>query len=163
MLTYGLLCLSPPPYNPLLASCSRSLDEGGAAQAWWLALKFPRFSTSADPRLAAGEAHLLTRASEYNPITGTGPSELSYSALKLSDKGTAMGKTLAQLFAVKTNSAYAYFAYNDDTPADVTSSYYAHAKGVMLVNAEGAFWILHSMPSFVDTGLRCEFMSTHGY
>jgi hypothetical protein len=131
--------------NPL------SLDESGSAHEWWLLLKFPKNSASTDTKYAAGEAHALTCASEYDPNTGAGPSAFAYSSKKLSNSSSALGKTLALFFAAKSQpDKFAMFGYNDDTPLGTASSYYAHAKGAFLVNGEGALWISHSMPNFVD-------------
>lgn len=44
----------------------------------------------------------------------------------------------------------AYALYNDDPPPplDVASSTYAHSKGVVLLNDESGFWLVHSKPNW---------------
>ena len=59
--------------------------------------------------------------------------------------------TVGQLYATNLDmNDIAYALYNDDPPPpeDTASSTYAHAKGVMLLNGEQGFWLIHSKPNW---------------
>jgi deoxyribonuclease II len=59
--------------------------------------------------------------------------------------------TIAQLYSQDLDlNNVAYALYNDDPPPplDVTSSTYAHSKGVVLFDHESGFWLVHSKPNW---------------
>ncbi|KAM5307469.1 deoxyribonuclease-2-alpha isoform 1-T1 [Glossophaga mutica] len=61
----------------------------------------------------------------------------------------AVGRSLLPLY--RNTSQLAYLLYNDQPPADYrteNSSSRGHTKGVLLLDEEGGFWLVHSIPGF---------------
>lgn len=106
---------------------------GGAAVDSYVALKAP-----------GGQRYVY--ASVDSP-----PSALHFQADDLSSQRSAVGATLQQFLAAKSNSTVGWILYNDETPGGKTSSSYAHAKGVLVFTQNGGFWLVHSVPKFPDS------------
>ncbi|VDK54234.1 unnamed protein product [Cylicostephanus goldi] len=68
------------------------------------------------------------------------------STLPISDKKSAIGATLSQLY--KINKKMFAIAYNDDSPDGPVDSGRAHSKGVAVFDHKFGFWMVHSVPNF---------------
>jgi deoxyribonuclease-2 len=68
------------------------------------------------------------------------------------DSDSIFGQTLADLYKAKTGK-YAQIMYNDAPPEEgegKESSHWAHAKGVIGMNKNEGFWLIHSIPKFAE-------------
>jgi deoxyribonuclease-2 len=111
------------------------LNEDGVAVGWWVIMKNH-----------GGLDYAYTDATH----SSTGPLQLTGRSL---DCGTscALGATLSQLIGA---SDAARVTWNDEPPvplpgnSSVASATSGHTKGVIGADADGGFWLTHSMPKF---------------
>jgi len=103
------------------------LDASGNPVDYWIGLKHN-----------AGVALTM-----YNPLTQAFSLDQS-----LSSQESAFAQTMNQIY---TGSPAAYVMYNDETPAGVEMSTHAHMKGVMGLDVQQGFWLVHSVPKFPAT------------
>jgi len=93
-----------------------------------------------------------------------GSSEFAPSAGSMSTATAgALGLTLKQLY--DNHPALAYAFYNDEKPTGETTSYYAHAKGVVAFDGSSGFWLIHSVPKWppaAASGFGPPLSSTYG-
>ncbi|XP_064416895.1 deoxyribonuclease-2-alpha isoform X2 [Latimeria chalumnae] len=69
----------------------------------------------------------------------------------INDTMGALGKTLQQLYNSQSvkNEDVGYALYNDQPPSEGNNSAsYGHTKGVVLLDKEQGFWLIHSTPHF---------------
>jgi len=107
-------------------------DESGNNVAWWAALK----ANSGTSYVYADVNSPTFKKSAYTMADGT--------------KG-ALSNTLNQIYVANKTQPYGYSAfvmYNDETPDGKSSSSRGHTKGVVGSTQDGAFWLVHSVPSF---------------
>jgi len=108
------------------ALCHTCLDENGDAVDWWIALKHPNGGI-------------------YSYLDSNAPTVFKRSLYDLtSAKGGAVTDTVKQLYAATSSDGVA--VYNDDDDVGHTLKSHAHAKGVIVFNAQGGFWMIHSLP-----------------
>lgn len=107
------------------------LDESGNPVDRWMSIKNP-----------SNGDYYVYEASESSFIKSP------YTTTQM-ETGMIMG-TMQQLYSSSMNFTDAIYAmYNDEPPPDSSaSSTYAHAKGVIVVNAKQGFWLVHSMPKW---------------
>ena len=120
----------------------------------WIVQKFPRVSTHAHPHIKTGHGYAYADAR-------TPALRMSSHSLNDATKG-AVGLTMAPLYG--DTSGLGYAQYNDHTPEDKQQSTRGHIKGVTMFDAQGGFWIIHSVPryspypadgySYVPSGVR---------
>eukprot|EP01137_Pigoraptor_chileana_P025645 Opistho-2@95417 len=114
------------------------VGDDGKAVDWWIAVKFPKVSGADDVSAAKGVGYMYMDTANTNfRIPNKG----------LDDVTSAPGRTVQQV--LDNPSRYAYAFYNDQLK-ESTSSYYAHAKGIVAYASTGGFWLVHSMPLFTD-------------
>ena len=124
----GALCFQHAAAKPV-AGC---LDETGAPVDWWAALKYPHSTT-------------YSYADANNKVF----SKSSYDMA--SDSDGALSQTINQIYkGSKTDMAYAM--YNDESPnGDKWGTAWGHFKGVLGVESDGGFWLVHSVPRLPET------------
>ena len=116
-------------------------DLKGKPVDWFVAYKLPDLPTT-----KKGSQFLY-----MDPKTPT----WRQSDLPITDPKSAIGKTFAQLWEAKKNSEVLYAVYNDDDPGtNRTDSYRAHMKGAMAFDDFTGFWVIHSVPRFIDLSKR---------
>jgi len=70
---------------------------------------------------------------------------------KINDPNSAIGATLNQLWTIKDDNKIFYALYNDENPyTNKTDSYRAHMKGVLAFDSNNGFWMIHSVPKFLN-------------
>ncbi|XP_049902161.1 deoxyribonuclease-2-alpha [Epinephelus moara] len=118
-------------------------DQGDAVD-WFYMYKLPK-----DGRkdLHGGEMYLLLdKGSEgWTPGKGT-----------VNDTTGALGRTVGQLYSQGKNTEVAYILYNDQRPledfgdrwVDNSGGRGGHTKGVVLLDKNQGFWLVHSTPHF---------------
>jgi deoxyribonuclease-2 len=120
-----------------LAASARALsclDESGAPVAWWAVFK-----------LHGGLDYSYADAVTPTPA---GPLRLTGRSLDCGT-GCALGATLSQLI---NNASLLRVTWNDEPAVGAAfgaaSDTSGHAKGVIGADADGGFWLTHSMPKF---------------
>ncbi|XP_058504644.1 deoxyribonuclease-2-alpha isoform X2 [Solea solea] len=74
----------------------------------------------------------------------------------VNDTSGALGRTVGQLYSQGKNTELAYILYNDQKPTEVrgnrwvgsSGSNRGHTKGVVLLDKNQGFWLVHSTPHF---------------
>ncbi|PWA24979.1 hypothetical protein CCH79_00015469 [Gambusia affinis] len=74
----------------------------------------------------------------------------------VNDTKGALGQTVGQLYSQEKNSEVAYILYNDQPPSEEFGGRWAegsgsrggHTKGVVLLDKNQGFWLVHSTPHF---------------
>lgn len=117
------------------------IDESGKPVDWYFIYKLPdgfRYAYR-DSNTKASDTALQPLSDRFLNMT----------------TGLALGDTLHQVYAHKTD--YAYVLYNDESPphtalaaSNVSEDETAHAKGVLAFDGTSGFWLIHSVPKFPD-------------
>ncbi|ELR16858.1 deoxyribonuclease II protein, putative [Acanthamoeba castellanii str. Neff] len=118
-------------------------DESGKPVDWWVIFKVPHLTGSSDPNAASGFGYAY--ADSDDPT-------LSMTANRL-DKNidASLGATLEQIYSAGSDAGY--IMYNDETPDNKEHGSFGHTKGDMAFDADGGFWLVHSVPRFpANTG-----------
>jgi deoxyribonuclease-2 len=100
-------------------------------------MKVPKITGNTIPNVAAGLAYLYLDAN----------TTYSLSPKSLQQNQDAAANTLSQLYGHGTNSM-GWLIYNDEGSSGPTCSYCGHTKGVLGFDANGAFWLIHSVPKY---------------
>ncbi|XP_068612328.1 deoxyribonuclease-2-alpha [Brachionichthys hirsutus] len=115
-------------------------NDKGDAVDWFYIYKLPKEHSS-------GELYLLLEKGSGGWINGKG---------LVNDSTGALGRTVGQLYSQGKETALAYILYNDQIPAadssdrrlDDRGSRKGHTKGVVLLDKNQGFWLVHSTPHF---------------
>lgn len=70
------------------------------------------------------------------------------SHLGVDNSQSVMGRTLQPLYADQQSSDLAYVLYNDEDPAGHKSETKGHSKGVLVLDQNKGFWMMHSVPRY---------------
>lgn len=127
-----LALLLPVPGQTSPISC---YNDHGEATDWFYLYKLPLNSGYSSP--ARGLQYLLL---------DKGDSEWMDGKASVNDSTSALGRTVGQLYA-KESRETAFILYNDQNPVSYGSSG-GHTKGVVLLDKEQGFWLIHSTPQF---------------
>ncbi|KAM9782965.1 deoxyribonuclease-2-alpha [Neosynchiropus ocellatus] len=119
-------------------------NDKGVATDWFYLYKLPKYSghTSA----AEGLRYLLLDEGESEWIDGK---------TAVNDSASALGSTVGQVYAQESRET-AFILYNDQKPDGVppggtkhsSGGRGGHTKGVVLLDKEQGFWLVHSTPQF---------------
>ena len=118
-------------FLPAFVRAVKCLNESGDPVNWWSAISQGSGSMSyyyidADSADSADSASSSFTLSSYDVGSSTGGAIMNTMNLLYEDSGDI-----------------AYALYNDEPPPDKTeSSTYAHAKGVMMADDEGGYWLV---------------------
>ncbi|KAL6735641.1 hypothetical protein Aduo_006059 [Ancylostoma duodenale] len=134
MLSLILILVSAPIYVDAAVSCK---DFNGEDVDWFVALKRP---TAVDSSGGTSFVYFDSNANKWVE-----------SKEKITDKDSAIGATVSQLY--KDKSKRFYITYNDHCPEKPgANSYTAHSKGVAVFDRNQGFWMVHSVPKFPVEG-----------
>lgn len=119
-------------------------DQGDAVD-WFYVYKLPKEHGGKAP--IKGEKYLLMNKG------GEGWTDGKYT---VNDTAGALGRTVGQLYSQGKNKEVAYILYNDQPPlkdvgdrwVDNSGSRGGHTKGVVLLDKNQGFWLVHSTPRF---------------
>ncbi|XP_011636423.1 plancitoxin-1 [Pogonomyrmex barbatus] len=140
---FSLLCISI-----LLFACDaksaanpRCRDENNRIVDWYVLYKLPKTSQSSNPVVREGLAYLYM-------TNNTVDKGWQLSRKNISAKNSIPGNTLAPLYNDSQASKAFWFLYNDDAPNRGVNGKYGHTKGVMMINKQEGFWLIHSVPQY---------------
>ncbi|XP_012537888.1 plancitoxin-1 [Monomorium pharaonis] len=140
LIMFSLLCISI-----LLLACDaanpRCRDENNKIVDWYVLYKLPKIAESKNPVIKSGLGYLYITNNTVNK-------SWQLSKKKISAKNSTPGNTLAPLYDDSVASKNLWGMYNDDPPNRPTSAKYGHAKGVVFVNKQQGFWLIHSVPNY---------------
>jgi deoxyribonuclease-2 len=124
----------------------KAVGDDGKPVDWFFIYKLP--AGASDPTGASGKRSTGT---EYMYFDSRSSSPLALSQHAITDKSSALQKTLAQIY--KTDAASGFILYNDEPPTGKMDGRYGHTKGVLAYDTrtDTAFWLLHSTPKFPTT------------
>jgi len=111
----------------------KCIDNNGGAVDYWVTYKLPKLSGAYASGL--GFAYMDESSSQF-----------SVSSSNIDTPNTFLARTLNQLY--KNTSKIGYILWNDETPDGHTDSSHAHAKGLLVFNGNGGFFLRHSVPLF---------------
>jgi len=77
------------------------------------------------------------------------------------DSNTAVQNTLNQIYNNHANLAY--LMYNDESTVNPNAESFGHTKGVVAYNANGGFWLVHSVPLFPPAAASGFSMPSNSY
>ncbi|XP_076183653.1 deoxyribonuclease II [Ptiloglossa arizonensis] len=116
-------------------------DESNVPVDWYVLYKLPKISTSSNPLIRQGLAYLYVT----NRTNGT---DWHLSTRSIDSNNSIPGLTLAPLYKDRNEEQNLWTLYNDNPPDAPTVFKYGHTKGVVAVNSDQGFWLIHSVPSF---------------
>uniref|UniRef100_A0A3P8UBH9 Deoxyribonuclease-2-alpha n=1 Tax=Amphiprion percula TaxID=161767 RepID=A0A3P8UBH9_AMPPE len=136
-----LLCL---PLGGETSPISCYNDQGEAVD-WFYIYKLPKEHGRKSP--IEGERYLLLEKGSEGWTDGKGT---------VNETTGALGRTVGQLYTQKKGTDLAYILYNDQKPSqdfgdrwvDNSGSGGGHTKGVVLLDKNQGFWLVHSTPRF---------------
>ncbi|UXI17589.1 phospholipase A-2-activating protein [Sarcoptes scabiei] len=127
-------------------------DEDGNCVDWFILYKYPHLAHETESNLFYGYSYAFVTSKSQDSWT------LSNKTMKDSD--SILGKTL-EVFFTDGDRLTSMF-YNDQPPSRRVGSNYAHAKGLMIADAEQGFWLIHSIPRFISTTEKGYSYKTNG-
>uniref|UniRef100_A0A8C7YD60 Deoxyribonuclease-2-alpha n=1 Tax=Oryzias sinensis TaxID=183150 RepID=A0A8C7YD60_9TELE len=131
------LCL-PLEGNTSPISC---YNDRGDAVDWFYIYKLPKEHKKTAPK--RGEQYLLLEKGGEGWMEGK---------VTVNDSSGALGRTVGQLYSERKSSEVAYVLYNDQSPVegfgDGSGNSGGHTKGVVLLDQNQGFWLVHSTPHF---------------
>ncbi|XP_014829840.1 PREDICTED: deoxyribonuclease-2-alpha-like isoform X1 [Poecilia mexicana] len=137
-----LIMFAPPGGDASPISCYN--DQGDAVD-WFYLYKLPK--EGGRTHEFQGETYLLLDKGSEGWTEGK---------VTVNDTNGALGQTVGQLYSQEKNSEVAYILYNDQQPsgefggrwAEGSGSSKGHTKGVVLLDKNQGFWLVHSTPHF---------------
>ncbi|XP_050517926.1 plancitoxin-1 isoform X3 [Diabrotica virgifera virgifera] len=124
-------------------------DENNRDVDWFVAYKIPIQSGRGDI-IKAGLGHIY--------LTSTNSSTWTFSKRSIGDNSSLIGNTLHDFYYNRTNLSY--ILYNNEPPNHPHSAAKGHTKGLVISNAAGGYWLIHSVPKFPEVGNSYSFPST---
>ncbi|XP_068130333.1 deoxyribonuclease-2-alpha isoform X2 [Hyperolius riggenbachi] len=122
---------------PCLASAAITCyGDNGQPVDWFIVYKLPHLDRSPE----AGMLYMYQDESSGGWLRG---------ASLMNSTASAVGKTLNQLYEPSESQNVAYVLYNDQPPKySAANGLRGHTKGVVLLDKETGFWLVHSTPHF---------------
>ncbi|XP_029928296.1 deoxyribonuclease-2-alpha [Myripristis murdjan] len=119
-------------------------DQGDAVD-WFYLYKLPKHHGSGTPY--NGQKYLLMERGSEGWTDGK---------VMVNDSSGALGRTVSQLYTQGKSGEVAYILYNDQRPpvylgdrwVDDSGNRGGHTKGVVLLDKNQGFWLVHSTPHF---------------
>lgn len=136
----SLLILGPQWAGASPVSC---YNDQGAASDWFYIYKLPKEHSVKLPD--QGYLYLLLEKGSEGWTDGKGT---------VNDTTSALGRTVGQLYSQGKNTEVAYILYNDEKPRAGSGGSWkdnsgsGHTKGVVLLDKNQGFWLVHSTPKF---------------
>ncbi|XP_008046223.1 deoxyribonuclease-2-alpha isoform X1 [Carlito syrichta] len=114
--------------------------DSGRPVDWFVVYKLPAYSGSGGPQKGLLYKYLDQDSRGWRDGVGT-----------IDSSAGAVGRSLLPLYRGNT-SQLAFLLYNDQPPPSSSrawdSSSRGHTKGVLLLDQDGGFWLVHSVPHF---------------
>ncbi|KAM6967558.1 deoxyribonuclease-2-alpha [Aplochiton taeniatus] len=133
-------------YQPLRGDTSpiTCYNDQGDAVDWFYLYKLPHEHSKTQ---FDGERYLLMEKGSEGWTDGK---------VSVNDSTGALGRTVGQLYGQGKNSEIAYILYNDQRPPvlrgdrwlEDSGSSRGHTKGVVILDKQQGFWLVHSTPHF---------------
>ncbi|XP_073443533.1 deoxyribonuclease-2-alpha [Dendrobates tinctorius] len=118
--------------------CSAAIscyDDHGQPVDWFIVYKLPRLDHTPE----AGIKYMYQDGNSQGWVQG---------ASLMNDTESAVGRTLSQLYESSDSKDVAYVLYNDQPPVKGSNAVRGHTKGVVLLDQNQGFWLIHSTPHF---------------
>lgn len=153
-------------------------NEAGESVDWWIVYKIPLLQKDPDQRFRTGLSYAFMTGSQISQHNRNHLSQipiLTYDSVheswKFSDKNIAdqdsiFGQTISPLYQEDRQDKRSFLMYSDQPPETddekdkvvikersekrKSSSSLAHAKGILAMDTNTGFWLIHSVPQFPD-------------
>ncbi|KPM03727.1 deoxyribonuclease-2-like protein [Sarcoptes scabiei] len=142
-----------PPGNPLPSNCSLSKIEVENVSEIKLEFKNSNL-TGSFSSMCDHSKWAMSRKKAFNCIGDINRAESQFNR----GGGTTC---MIEVFFTDRDRLTSMF-YNDQPPSRRVGSNYAHAKGLMIADAEQGFWLIHSIPRFISTTEKGYSYKTNG-
>lgn len=117
-------------------------DENGKQVDWFVVYKIPKLEKNLPP---------YNTGYSYVYVSSNNATAWSLSRKLVTQADSMFANTLSPFYPTSgtVDSKLSYIIYNDQPPdAKSSSSSYAHAKGIVGMDRDTGFWLIHSMPKF---------------
>ncbi|KAM9313319.1 deoxyribonuclease-2-alpha [Gastrophryne carolinensis] len=142
-----LITLLAPVMSSAAISC---YGDHGQPVDWFIVYKLPKLEH--DHSAEAGMAYMYQDGDSGGWVPG---------ASLMNSTDSAAGRTLQQLYSSSQSQDVAYILYNDQPPEVPPNAIRGHTKGVVLLDKETGFWLVHSTPHFPNpSSLKYEWPSS---
>ncbi|XP_075715196.1 deoxyribonuclease-2-alpha isoform X2 [Rhinoderma darwinii] len=118
--------------------CSAAIScygDHGQPVDWFIVYKLPRLDHTSE----GGMKYMYQDHTSEGWVRG---------AALMNSTESAVGRTLSQLYQSSQSKNVAYVLYNDQPPANMSNAIRGHTKGVVLLDKQQGFWLIHSTPRF---------------
>ncbi|XP_072255603.1 deoxyribonuclease-2-alpha [Pyxicephalus adspersus] len=132
MALWLLMSLLMPYLSSAAISC---YGDNGQPVDWFIVYKLPSLDHSSE----AGMKYMYQDGNSGGWVKGV-------SLMNRTD--SAVGRTVNQLYKSSQSQNVAYILYNDQPPKDEDNEVRGHTKGVILLDKNQGFWLVHSTPHF---------------
>jgi len=123
-----------------LASGLGCIDDDGNAVDWFYAYKLPENSSQSQEAISWGDGFVYL-------LSSGSASSWTFSDSAAGYDDSMMGRTLHPIY-LSGRDDLVYVLYNDEKPDDSTSSSRGHTKGVVVLDQDSGFWLIHSVPKY---------------
>ncbi|KAF6205451.1 hypothetical protein GE061_019623 [Apolygus lucorum] len=130
-----------------LAAGLQCKDEGGNDVDWYVVYKIPE-DYSSQSGITSGKGYMFI-------TSDTVDKGWTVSKKTMAENSNIIGRTIENMY--EKSDSEMWLVYNDQVPTqsrlksafeDMWSTTYGHTKGVVGSNADGGFWLVHSIPHF---------------
>jgi deoxyribonuclease-2 len=125
-------------FQDIFSASPSCLDQDGKKVDWWMMYKMPLLPGNDNPEYVNGYgyAYMDKNSKKWTVATDT----------YIDDNNIALSYTLAQIYDASTDGSMGWVLYNDEKPDGSTSTYRGHTKGAAAFDANGGFFLDHSVP-----------------
>ena len=139
------LLIAQHAVNANAADTPHCRDENNLPVDWYALYKLPKLPHNSNPLIKTGDAYLFMT----DRTVGQG---WQLSTRSIGAANSILGNTLAPLYnnVPQNNGAILWALYNDEPPVSGSQWATGHAKGVVMVDNDLGFWLIHSVPTLAS-------------
>ncbi|GJQ82853.1 putative deoxyribonuclease II [Trypoxylus dichotomus] len=123
-----------------LSACLQCVDHNNNNVDWYVLYKLPHMKK-------ANGSKFVRSGFAYTFITSSSVNSWKLSSIPIASLNSILALTLLPLYSDNVNDLI-YILYNDQPPNKKPNDNKGHAKGVVVGNQDGGFWLIHSVPNF---------------
>lgn len=126
------------------------IDDSGQPVDWYIIYKFPYLKHLNEPDLFGGY-HYAYQTSKTIQQSTKNDDGWHFSSKQITESESIFGQTFKPFFSSENRPKLTSMFYNDQPPngTDISSSY-AHSKGMILTDSKQGFWLIHTIPKFMQ-------------
>nr|XP_027205498.1 deoxyribonuclease-2-alpha-like [Dermatophagoides pteronyssinus] len=138
------------------------IDDSGQPVDWYIIYKFPYLKHLNEPDLFGGY-HYAYQTSKTIQQSTKNDDGWHFSSKQITESESIFGQTFKPFFSSENRPKLTSMFYNDQPPngTDISSSY-AHSKGMILTDSKQGFWLIHTIPKFMQIDEKYSYPATGG-